>query len=249
MGKERTVCTAGTSEHFQAAGGCGQPDRREKTVSRFQKVWSQEDSDRSWTSCGPEGEQQPEALERNAALFLLGKGPQGGNLLAATGGSERLTQAMNSRRRRLWTVFIAIGLLCCAAPWWIRVQLMSAQQEVREEMEREYQAITGTVSPAPGQEVLLARRYLEDQRGAWLQAREEVSGPHLTERFLRVTFALSSLRIPLVRVEADTKTLTALVLATQEQVETLNREIRSFGDVVESSQVDDRVWKVEVREP
>ena len=250
MGRERTVITAGGPGVFYAAAGCGALARREKTVSRFQKVWKEQAPGLSWRSVGPDGEEEAEYLERQASLFLLGKGPAGGNLLSPEYASERVQSGYSRRWRTVGLVALLAGVLLAGGPLWMRTQLLQEQERVEQEISLAYARVTG--APVQeyerGQEVLLARRYMEDQLGDLLEAREQVAGPELTERMLRVFFTLATLNMSMVSVEADTDQVTAVVLSDQDDLQNLQLELEKFGDQVKISSPGSGVWRVEVQD-
>lgn len=246
VGNSRSVFTAWHEHHFLGAGGCRGIPPSAKPLSRFKTAWSNEVPGMQWREVGPSTGEEEHLLEKHAASAPLLKTSCFVNLLENREHS-RLQSRLKQKKRSLAILAGLLIVLLAAFPLIIQGVLRAAQADVAERIQLNYQRITGEESPAPGQEVLLAGRFVDETMTEVSRARAEVSGPHATTRLQRVLRELDSRSLIATRLEADPVRLTAEVLGTEEELSAMKLALESYGEQALVSPTDHGTWLLEVR--
>lgn len=245
-GEHRAVVTTWKANRFLGASEIRGGENRARQLARFQAAWQSEVPEGGWRECGPGAPQQPHLLEEAAAGLLFREQPRMLNLLEGE-ASPRLQTAVTAKKKRLTVSAAVLLLLLLAAPWMLRRGLTGIQKQIRADIAAEYEHLTGEPSTAPGMEVTLARRYVQESLGDRELAVREVSGPAVSLRMARLLRWLQELNLVTTRVTVDPQGARMEVLAEETELQQLRIELEKDGDAVEIRPAANGTWMVEVK--
>jgi hypothetical protein len=248
-GHSRCIYTAWHEGRFLGAGGGQGVPPESKAFSRFKTTWTAEVPGLEWTTLGPAAGQQEPLLEQNAANALFRNPSSFINLLSAGAGSGRLTACLRRKQRSLCLLGVAVLVLLTVLPLGVRSSLRSSRQALQDEIELEYYRLTGEETPARGQELLLATRFVEDTMEASVSAQREISGPHLSSRLVRILKACRAADVVVTGLQGDPFSVTVNLLAGEEELRQVRDRMIAQGDEVTLSPAEQGAWRMEVRAP
>lgn len=176
LGGTRSVFALWRDGTYLGGGGSLDPAQRDMGFARF--CHSLPDAEAlTCRICGPSVTEEPEALEKALAMAGRRPHPLHANLLARPLSAPALQKRYAQKQQTLKVALLLLLMLLFLFPLTLRYQLRVTQDGLRRQIAADYEALTGRPGNAPGQELLLARRYLEDQRGPLSRAVTELSGP------------------------------------------------------------------------
>lgn len=244
LGGTRTVFAAWRDERFLGAGGCPTPERRRKAVGRFRAGLEGEGDSIDLNEVGPEAGREEALLESRLAEAALRPHPLNVNL--RTGGTAR------SRRRteysRKWRgVGVAAALLAAALvllPLVLHHYLEGLRREKLARMSVLYRDLAGRPSPAPGQEPLLARRYVaEEWAPVWNRA-VTLSDPVVTTLAGRLLEAAAEAGAPVKSLSVSAGEIDVTVLGSESAAASLMETLRREGLDLEAEGASAGVWRL-----
>ena len=245
-GQYRFVMTAWNGGEFLGGAGGGAGARREKAIHRFQTTWRSAYSEISWAETGPEAGREEQSLEQTAARIPHGSFGLEANMLAGAGVQTRVVNRYRKKQKTLRVAVLLLLLILMLGPLSLRGRMRNYQAVLRQEIAREYLGMTGSQSPAAGQEVLLARRFLDEALEGVVLSRREVSGPGVSVRLFRVFDQLNRQGLVCIRVEAHPGEVRLEALGTEEQALEFQKGMENYQEQVVVGAASNGCWVLRV---
>lgn len=172
QGSSRAVFSARREDRLLGAGGSLDPATRSAARVRFFAAWG----------IDTPAELDPAHLPATLALAALRPLHGAVNLRAGSLASPAFASRLHRARRTLRVALLLLGVLFLTGPHLLVRQIRADRLAALARAATAYQALTGQPSPAPGQERLLARRFLEEQAGPLRETAAALALPRLTPR-------------------------------------------------------------------
>lgn len=187
QGHTRSVFVARDDSGWLGAGGSLDSATRETTLARFVAAWNAGVPSR--VGPGTEPPTQPQSLERSLASACVRPSPVVANLRSGELASPRMSERLYRARRTLRVAAILVAVLLITGPLLLLHRIREARSASLRASSELFRQLTGRSSPAPGQERLLAQRYVEQE---WMPVRETAAALARPAQTRRLAMLLSS---------------------------------------------------------
>lgn len=222
MGVNRSVSVAWNGDHFLGASAAVKRDQRELALTRFQQTWKESYPDVNWVSVGPEGSDgQADVLETALCRSCFESSPFHVNLRAGSFAAKGLQATHRKFRSSLKGSLLVLVLLLVLWPFGVRFQLRRFNSRLRQEIATTFESFTGVPVAAPGQEVLLAQRFLEDGWNKEWGLASSLLLPEVSEGFARASRLIAERDLILSRIQWMPEQFELNVLGEEAQTKSL----------------------------
>jgi hypothetical protein len=245
LGETRSLFVARDGDQFLGAAGVVKRDQREKALTRFQQAWRDTYPDLNWISMGPEADSDTSGILENALCrSCFETSPDHANLRAEPVAAEGLKTAYRKQQMILKGSLLFLAVVLVLWPLAIRFQLRRHQGWIRRELSETFEKFTGSPSSAPGQELLLAQRFLDNQWGDVWEPENRLLLPGVSDGFSRISNLLADRNLVLSRLEMDVDTFSLNVLGEEREIEAFVDELALKGWGVTSSPQPNGTWRI-----
>ena len=200
LGQTRTLFSVWKEGRYAGGGGALKPELRQKVIARFEQTLPEVGS---WERSGPESESQQNILEQSMARGLQNSSDTRANLRANELAEPGVAKRYARKQKTLKVCLLLFGLLLILFPLILRNQLKAYQNLLRSDISESYQELTGSPSTAPGQEVLLAQRYLEAQWGPQSSSMDTLLSPTLALKLEEILQAAKEQKVQLAELDLE----------------------------------------------
>jgi|GEM_PF-1689176 len=243
-GLTRTVFVTTGPEGYTSGGGAVKRDQRDRLLSRFLQSREPEEAEVDWHECGPEASRDETRLEDTLAKACFKSQPFHANLLANFMAPQKLKDVHGQKAKTLKASLLLLVLLMFLAPLLVRHKLRVYQKSVRSQISDTFLQLTGSRSNAPGQELLLANRFLEDKWGALWNPVQKLREPLVSFTFVELSQAAADRGLVFSRVELMESKVQVNVLGTEPQVISFMKHLEISGWEASKTVESNGTWRV-----
>ncbi len=246
-GDARTVFSTWDAGGYVEGGGALKPEQRSKVLTRFEQSRSPDAEALEWKSVGPGAEQDPGFLEQALALNACKPNPSHANLRAAPLAAPPLLQRYRKKQKTLKVSLLVLLILLVLLPLLLRQQLRANQKHIRSEIAGAYQQYTGSASVAPGQEVLLAKRYRDEKWTPLWESVQNLSQPKVSNLLVEVTSVARENDLTFMQISLRNDAMELQVLGSEDAVEALKYHLNISGWTIKVTPGSDGAWSLSGR--
>jgi hypothetical protein len=243
-GRAREVWAAWSGDRFLGAGDVNRADEASTAFRRFQAAWAATISTGEWQSLGPGGEADPLAMERGLCRAARGRDPHAANLLAGELAPDGLRARYQRKWRTVQVTALCFAVLLVLGPLWLRLQMRNWRNQLRTQVSSAYEELTGTTSTAPGQEPILALRFMESEWTPLRVALDRARTPVVAHGFSLLSRYVPEAGLRLAGLRLDDTRLELEVEGDEESMRRLQARLKTDGWVLDALQVADGRWQL-----
>ena len=243
LGETRSVFVVWQKGSFLGGGGSLTPAQREIGFARFRQSLPDPES-LTLRECGPDAGASHDDLEQALAMAARRPHPLHANLLAHDLGSPALQKRYAKKQQTLKVSLMLLLLMLFLFPLTLRHQLRATQNLLRNDIATAYEELTGSPSNAPGQEMLLARRFMEEQWGPLHRAVSDLSQPAVANTLVEMIRSASEAGLVFSDLEMRPTQLNFHLLGEEAKVETFCNHLRVSGWKVQRLAENNGTWRI-----
>lgn len=243
LGGTRSVFAVWQGDRYIGGGGSLKAAQRDIAFTRFcQSLPDAESID--WRETGPGSESDPADLEQALAGVALHSGSLHANLRANEIMAPPLLKRYAQKQKNLKVALLLVLLMLFLFPLTLRHQLRAYQNLLRSQIATVYTDLTGSPGNAPGQELLLARRYMEDNWGELRKAVTTLSGPTVANTLVEIALQSAAEDLVFSHLEIAAGKLQLHVLGDEVKVKSFCEHLRISGWQIQYEAGSNGAWHI-----
>ncbi|MDF3129925.1 hypothetical protein P0Y35_12025 [Kiritimatiellaeota bacterium B1221] len=246
-GETRSVFSIWKEGGYVEGGGALKYAQRSKVLARYEQSRSPDAEPLSWQSVGPDAGREPGWLEQALATNASRPDVSHANLLAEPLAAPALLLRYQKKRKTLKAALLIFLFLLVIFPLFLRQHLRANQKAIRSEIASAYQQYTGSVSVAPGQEVLLAKRYRDEKWNHLWESVQNLSQPKVANLLVELTAVAQEKGLTFLQISLRNDAMELQVIGSEEALETYKNYLNVSGWTLKITPGEEGAWSISGR--